>query len=62
MKQGESCMKDTGNFLEKFKAVEKTPKWETRLGPSIAHDTEAWKTFENCITNPSTKWFLLKIS
>ena len=32
------------------------------LGLSIAHDTEAWKTFENCITNPSTKWFLLKIS
>ena len=31
MKQGESCMKDTGNFLEKFKAVEKTPKWETRI-------------------------------
>ena len=68
MKQCESYMKDTGNFLEKLKAVEKPPRGATLIKADavgwvqVLHMTDTWMSFGKCIKSPSTKWFPLKIS
>ena len=68
MKQGESYIKDTGDFLEKLKRVGEIPKGAilvtadvVGLYPSIPHDG-GLKFFENSMINSRTKSFLLKIS
>ena len=68
MKQGESYIKDTGDFLEKIGEQENFLK-----GPSLSqqmwlgfipvfHIMEAWKSFQNSTINLRTKSYSLKTS
>ena len=68
MKQGESYIKDTGDFLEKLKRVEGIPKGAILVTadvvgfyPSIPHDG-GLEILRNSTINSRTKWFPLKIS
>ena len=67
MKQGESHIKDIGDFLEKLKRVEEIPKGAILvtadvdgLYSSIPDMMEAWKSFENSTINSRTKSFPLE--
>ena len=67
MKQDKPYIKDTGNFLEKLKAVEEISEeailvTEDMVGfcPRIPHDG-GFKSFKRSTKNSRTKWFPLKI-
>ena len=57
MKQGESYIKDNGDFLEKLKRVEQIPKEAILVTADglgfiqVFHMMEAWKSFENSTIN-----------
>ena len=68
MKQGESYIKDTGDFLEKLKRVEGIPKEAilvtadvVGLNPSIPHDG-GLGILRKHYDKFKAKWFPLKIS
>ena len=67
MKQDKPYIKDTGNFLEKLKAVEEIPAGAILVTadmvgfcPRIPHDG-GFKSFKRSTKNSRTKWFPLKI-
>ena len=67
MKQDKPYIKDTGNFLEKLKAVEEIPEGAilvtadmVRFCSRIPHD-EGFKSFKRSTKNSRTKWFPLKM-
>ena len=68
MKQVESGIKDTTDFLEKLKRVEEIPKGAILVTAEVVglfqvfRMMETWKSFENSTINSRTKSFPLKIS